>query len=92
MATATHESLSSEEEMRVVSILEEAEPLSVLSELEKTVLNFYYGVGKRKEMSLEEMGNILGVTRERLRQLRDEGLRKVHERIETQKELNALSF
>ena len=39
----------------------------------------YFGLEGEREHTLEEIGNHLGVTRERIRQLRDRALRRLAE-------------
>jgi RNA polymerase primary sigma factor len=54
-----------------------------LSEREQQILDLRYGLsGKADPKSLEEIGRILGITRERVRQLEGEALRRLAERRE----------
>jgi RNA polymerase primary sigma factor len=54
-----------------------------LSEREQKILNLRYGLNGREEpKSLEEIGRILGITRERVRQVEAEALRRLAERRE----------
>ncbi len=54
-----------------------------LSEREQKILNLRYGLsGTEEPKSLEEIGRILGITRERVRQLEGEALRRLAERRE----------
>ena len=43
------------------------------------VVRLYYGLQGEEEHTLEEIGELMGVTRERIRQLRDRGLREIRE-------------
>ncbi len=43
------------------------------------VVRLYYGLQGEEEHTLEEIGEMMGVTRERIRQLRDRGLREIRE-------------
>lgn len=51
--------------------------LSVLSERESTILNMYYGLCGYSPMSLEEIGVNLGLTSERVRQVKNKSIRKL---------------
>src|SRR4051794_32516242 len=54
-----------------------------LPEREQQILNLRYGLsGEADPKSLEEIGRILGITRERVRQLESEALRRLAERRE----------
>jgi RNA polymerase primary sigma factor len=51
--------------------------LGDLKEREATVLKLYYGLGTDQEMTLEEIGQIMGLTRERIRQIKEEAFEKI---------------
>ena len=53
--------------------------LSLLEIRDAKVLRLYFGLEGEREHTLEEIGNMLGVTRERIRQLRDRALRRLRE-------------
>jgi RNA polymerase primary sigma factor len=53
--------------------------LSTLRERDAYVLRLYYGLGDGREHTLEEIGQKLGITRERVRQLRDRALKELRE-------------
>jgi RNA polymerase primary sigma factor len=53
--------------------------LETLSPRDAQVLRFYFGLDGGREHTLEEIGNMLGVTRERVRQLRDRALKRLRE-------------
>jgi RNA polymerase primary sigma factor len=55
------------------------EALSTLRDRDAVVLRYYYGLGGEREHTLEEIGQKLGITRERVRQLRDRALRELRE-------------
>ena len=48
-----------------------------LDDREREIICRYYGFGGALPMTLEEIGSLLGLTRERIRQLRDRGLSKM---------------
>ena len=51
--------------------------LSELKERESRILRLYFGLGGGQSMTLAQIGSQLGITRERVRQIRDRGLRKL---------------
>jgi RNA polymerase primary sigma factor len=53
--------------------------LRTLPPRDARVLRLYFGLDGGKEHTLEEIGSMLGVTRERVRQLRDRALRRLRE-------------
>ena len=55
------------------------EALATLEARDAKVLRLYFGLEGEREHTLEEIGNMLGVTRERIRQLRDRALRRLRE-------------
>ena len=55
------------------------EALSSLRERDALVIRLYYGLGEENEHTLEEIGQKLGITRERVRQLRDRALKELRE-------------
>ncbi len=53
--------------------------LTTLQERDAKVLRLYFGLEGGREHTLEEIGDLLGVTRERIRQLRDRALKRLRE-------------
>ncbi len=51
--------------------------LSTLSEREREIICHYFGLLGRTEMSLEEIGEKFGLTRERVRQIKEKGIRRL---------------
>ncbi len=56
------------------------EVLSTLTEREEKVLRMRFGIGDGHDHTLEEVGRVLGVTRERVRQIEAKALRKLRHR------------
>ena len=54
--------------------------LMTLTEKERTVLTLRYGLENGEPMTLEEVGKIIGVTRERIRQIEVKAVRKISKR------------
>jgi RNA polymerase primary sigma factor len=53
--------------------------LRTLPARDARVLRLYFGLDGGREHTLEEIGGMLGVTRERVRQLRDRALKRLRE-------------
>ena len=53
--------------------------LDTLTPRDARVIRLYFGLEGGREHTLEEIGNMLGVTRERVRQLRDRALKRLRE-------------
>ncbi len=51
--------------------------LNTLSPRESDVIKLYYGISNELPMSLEEIGDTFGLTRERVRQIKEKGIRKL---------------
>ena len=72
----------------VMSEFESAEikrSLSVLSEKERQVIIYYFGLDSNKSYTLEEIGYMMDMTRERVRQVKDKALKKL--RLRSKKNL-----
>ena len=63
--------------MRSSLIIEINRALDTLSEKEAVVLRHYYGIDKKQPMSLQEIGDSFGLTRERVRQIKEKGIRRL---------------
>lgn len=51
--------------------------LSILSPREVEVLSSYYGLNGQKSLTLEEIGELYGLTRERVRQIKERAIRRL---------------
>ncbi|RMF04687.1 MAG: sigma-70 family RNA polymerase sigma factor, partial [Bacteroidetes bacterium] len=67
-----HELVVNESQQEMVRSL-----LANLPPNEATVLSLYYGIDQKHPLSLSDIGNQIGVSRERARQIKDKGLRKL---------------
>jgi len=65
--------VADEEKAKALRLLDEIEPR------EADVLRSHYGLDGRKPMSLKEIGKKLGLTRERIRQIRRDALTRLYE-------------
>jgi len=55
--------------------------LSILTQREVEILKSYFGLGGRQEMNLEEIGEMLNLTRERVRQIKERALRRLRKSL-----------
>jgi len=62
-----------EEKLKALRLLNEIDPR------EADILRFHYGLGGKKPMSLKEIGKKMGLTRERIRQIRRDALTNLYE-------------
>ncbi|MBN2745885.1 MAG: RNA polymerase sigma factor RpoD/SigA [Bacteroidales bacterium] len=51
--------------------------LSTLSQKEREVINLYYGIGQNHAWTLDEIGDKFGLTRERVRQIKEKAIRRL---------------
>jgi RNA polymerase primary sigma factor len=74
------DSNSAEDQAMDAFLSEEIESaLRTLAPRDAKVLRLYFGLDDGREHTLEEIGGMLGVTRERVRQLRDRALKRLRE-------------
>jgi RNA polymerase primary sigma factor len=55
--------------------------LSRLSPREVEVLSSYYGLNGHKSLTLEEIGELYGLTRERVRQIKERAIRRLRKSV-----------
>ena len=67
-----------EEKAKAVMLLEEIDPR------EAEVLRLHYGLDGRRPLTLKEIGKKLGLTRERIRQIRRDALTRLYEYMEAE--------
>jgi len=82
--TELHESLEGEGLIEMESLMnkdslrfEIDEVLEGLTDRESTILKMYFGIGDNKEMTLAEIGEKIGLTNERVRQIKEFALKKL---------------
>ncbi len=78
-AEAPDESVAVESRLGLVKSM-----LSRLTEQEKTVLSMYFGVEHYEALNLEEIGEIIGLSKERVRQIKEKGLASLRTMEEAQ--------
>jgi RNA polymerase primary sigma factor len=59
--------------------------LSTLTAREREVVKMSFGIGSDNPFTLEEIGDIMGLTRERVRQIREKALQKLREPTKNQR-------
>lgn len=71
-------SLSPDTGLMTISLRKEIErSLSTLGEREADVLRFYFGLSGHRQHTLEEIGDEFGLTRERVRQIKEKTIKKM---------------
>ena len=58
--------------------------LSILNEREKEVISAYYGLNQANAWTLEEIGEAFGLTRERVRQIKERAIRRLRKSYNTE--------
>ena len=73
------EDQESPDEMTYTNALSEdmQKALSTLTERERTILTLYYGLGGEEPLTLEEIGNRMNLTRERIRQIKEKAIMRL---------------
>ncbi len=72
-ASKVDHNLSDKESLKV----EIERTLRSLSPREQEVIKMTFGIGGKEQMTLQEIGEYLGLTRERVRQIKEKGIRKL---------------
>jgi RNA polymerase primary sigma factor len=72
------DSLSPDKGLMKVSLCKEIErTLGTLAEREADVIRYYFGLSGKKQHTLEEIGDEFGLTRERVRQIKEKTIKKM---------------
>jgi len=73
------EDQESPDEMTYTNALSEdmQKALSTLTERERTILTLYYGLNSEEPLTLEEIGNRMNLTRERIRQIKEKAIMRL---------------
>jgi RNA polymerase primary sigma factor len=72
------DSLSPDKALMKVSLCKEIErSLSTLNEREADVIRYYFGLNGKRQYTLEEIGDEFGLTRERVRQIKEKTIKKM---------------
>lgn len=72
------ESISPERELLQESLrIEIRRSLSTLSQKEQDIVNLYYGLSGEKALTLEEIGEKIDLTRERVRKIKEKAIRRL---------------
>jgi RNA polymerase primary sigma factor len=75
---ADENQISPDSSLLVESLQEEIRrALSTLTTRESDVLSLYYGLGNHDPLTLEELGEKFGLTRERVRQIKEKATRRL---------------
>lgn len=75
---STDENMHPDHNLMEESLKEEVQQgLSILSPREVEVLSAYYGLNGYKALTLEEIGELYGLTRERVRQIKERAIRRL---------------
>lgn len=75
---ASDSDMAPDEGLMEQSLKEEVQQgLSILSPREVEVLSSYYGLNGHKSLTLEEIGELYGLTRERVRQIKERAIRRL---------------
>ena len=71
-----------DEELEATELVQKLrESMSVLGDRKRRIITAYFGMDGHEPMTLEEIGSVMGVTRERIRQVRNRALKKMRRRL-----------
>jgi RNA polymerase primary sigma factor len=59
--------------------IETERALSILSERERKILRMFFGIGMESPLTLDQIGEMMGTTRERVRQIKEKALKKLRQ-------------
>ena len=82
---APDEAVLLDDDLETIGVLLEA-----IDEREATILRLRYGLGGDEPLTLKEIGAVVGLTRERVRQIEIEALRKLNTRMNSDRPLAAI--
>jgi len=82
---APQDQLLLEDDLKTIAVLLEA-----IDDREATILRLRYGLDGNEPLTLKEIGEVVGLTRERVRQIEIESLRKLNVRMESDRPLAAV--
>ena len=73
-------------ELQMDSLQEEvAAALDTLKDREREVIRMYFGIGQSYALTLNEIGEEFGLTRERVRQIKEKAIRRLRHRSRSRK-------
>jgi RNA polymerase primary sigma factor len=82
---ANTDQISPDEKLNMESLKTDLKDiLKKLKPNERVVIELYFGLYKENELTLEEIGNLLNITRERVRQIKEKAIRKIKRLEKTQ--------
>ncbi len=58
--------------------------LSDLTQRERTIIELYYGLQDEEPRTLKEIGEVFGITRERVRQIKEHAINKLRQSLHVQ--------
>lgn len=81
----TNDTKSPDKDLIIKSLQKEIErTLSFLDKRDADVIRYYYGLKDNRQHTLEEIGHIMGLTRERVRQIKERSIKKLKNKYSNQ--------